>query len=59
MSERKKRTGDVICWAVIGPNGEVYSLPDSRAEARQDVTNRNLTWPEDGPHRIAKVVLAK
>lgn len=56
MSERKKKTGDVVGWAVIHPDGYVIQIEGSRRSARQEAHAYRPLWR---PYRIAKVVLAK
>lgn len=59
MSERKKKTGDVVGWFVLDVKQRRQELCESRASARQQVRFWDDITPEFAPHRIAKVVLAK
>lgn len=60
MSERKKKTGDVITWAVVDALGLVRSLCYTREVAREEAGELDAKSDEIRiPHRIAKVVLAK
>ncbi len=58
MSEKKLKTGDVVCWAVVDRDGHLCRA-ESRNEAREHKAEWDAYFPQDAPHRIAKVVLAK
>ena len=58
MSEKKLKTGDVVCWAVVDRDGYICQAA-SRNDARELKADWDKTNAIDAPHRIAKVVLAK
>lgn len=58
MTERKKKTGDVVGWAVVSRNGHAIQFEYSRWCARDTVAFQNIVG-SDPPYRLAKVVLAK
>jgi len=59
MSERKKKTGDVIIWAVVDRRERLDPSFFNRKDARDIARRWNIDYASDAPHRIAKVVLAK
>lgn len=60
MTERKKKTGDVVAWHVMTVKNDIVHTTYSRCIARryQNRWNNNALCAR-GPYRIAKVVLAK